>query len=540
MMHHQHIAELGPLLKSFGIRQVIICPGSRNALLIQLFTSEESFDCYSIVDERSAGYVALGMARQLQEPVVVVTTSGTAVLNLAPAIAEAYEQKVPLVVITADRPPEKIKQFNNQRLDQRAPFYAFSKGFYQFPLPVKHPEELTQLTERVGMLVSEAFLAPAGPVHMNIPMEESLYELLPPALQGKEYQPRLYEGDPVSWSQPFGTDTKIMVLAGMGSPGRPLMESLTWLTESCQAVVIAENIANLPGGDFISQPDLLLAGVEKERQKALVPDVVISFGGQVVSKRLKLLLQSRPNLEHYEIDGDVASSLEKLTQSISTTGATTCSNHFLEIWKKGEERGGEVREKKLESLEFGNLSVIRDLLSAVPEGSVIHLGNSSTIRYSQNLPHREDLSYYSNRGTSGIDGCVSAAVGAAMVSEGMHLLLVGDLSFVYDSNAMWNRNFPENLKIVVLNDKGGGIFRLLNGPSKMEFFEEYSVTRHPVSPEMLAQSFGRAAKRVGNRGELEGAISELFSPENRLSVLDVDTSGSENSRIFREFLDIKN
>lgn len=537
MRRHQHITELGPILKSFGIRHVIICPGSRNAPLIQLFTADNTFHCHSIIDERSAGYVALGMARQLQEPVVVLTTSGTAVLNLSPAVAEACEQQIPLVMITADRPPEKITQFNNQRLDQRAPFYAYSKGFYQFPLPVKYPEVLSQISERIQRLLAEALRVPAGPVHMNIPLDEPLYEPLPPAMKGTSYQPQETGDEDIPAFEAVAANRKIMILAGMGQPEERLKESLSGLCESGQVLVIAENIANLPEEAFISQPDLLLAGVDEEQRTALVPHVVISFGGQVVSKRLKLFLQSISKLVHYEIKGDAVASLEKLKKSMAESPEKPFRNHFREAWKREELRVGEAAQRKLESLPFGNLSVINSLLDIVPAGSHIHLGNSSTIRYSQNLPGREDLSYYSNRGTSGIDGCVSSAVGAAMVSEQMHVLLVGDLSFVYDSNAMWNKDFPVNLKIVVLNDKGGGIFRLLKGPSEMDFFGEYSVTNHPVSPEKLAQSYGRLARLVENEDELQEAITALFCPDNELSVLEVDTSGSENSRIFKDFLD---
>ena len=540
MRQHQHITELGPLLRRFGIRNVIICPGSRNAPLIQLFTSRADFHCYSIVDERSAGYVALGMARHLREPVVVLTTSGTAVLNLAPAVAEAYHQQIPLIVITADRPPEKIRQFNNQIIDQQAPYYACSKGFYEAPLSVTHPEILPQVIRQTESLLASALSFPSGPVHMNFPLEEPLYEPLPPAMDEMVHQPyHADRQDPVSGFGAVGENTKIMVLAGMGQPDKVLSDVLSKLLSSCQSVVIAENITNLQGDDFISQPELLLAGLDEDGREALIPDLLVSFGGQVVSKRLKLFLQKLPDLVHVEIDGDVAGSLEFLTNRVSQAGTPGSPNHYLELWKQEQERALVHMQGKLKSLEYGNLWVIHTLLSAAPTGSVIHLGNSSTIRYSQMLPHRDDLSYYSNRGTSGIDGCVSVAVGAAMVSDRMHLLLVGDLSFVYDSNALWNRKFPSNLKIVVLNDKGGGIFRLLKGPSEMDFFEEFSVTHHPVSPALLAQSFGREATQAGNREELLGTTSTFFNPGSTLSVLDVDTSEQDNSRIFKEFLDIK-
>lgn len=540
MKHHQHIAELGSLLISRGIKHVIICPGSRNAPLIQLFTSRSAFQCYSIVDERSAGYIALGMARQLQEPVVVLTTSGTAVLNLAPAVAEAYHQRVPLLVITADRPPEKFSIFNNQIIDQQAAFYAYSKGFYQVPINIGHPEDLSQVLGRMERLVSSILRFPAGPVHINIPLEEPLYDLLPGALEKFIQEPEEAQEDhPVPDFGAVDNNTKILVLAGMGQPDSDYKEVLSSLSGFSQCVVIAENIANLPGEKFISQPDLLLFGIEKEARAALIPDLLLSFGGQVVSKQLKLFLQKQPDLRHVDINGAVKASLESLTELLKKGGGAQSSSGFREVWKQEEEFARADAQEKLKSLEYGNLWAAHALLSSAPSGSIIHLGNSSTIRYSQILPRREDLTYYSNRGTSGIDGCVSSAVGAALVSEQTNILLVGDLSFVYDSNALWNSRFPDNLKIVVLNDGGGGIFRLLKGPSKMDFFEEYSVSHHPASPVRLAQSFDRKAMRVETKEELEGAIGMLLSPGSSLSVLDVDTSEQENSRIFKEFLDIK-
>jgi 2-succinyl-5-enolpyruvyl-6-hydroxy-3-cyclohexene-1-carboxylate synthase len=537
MQHNQHIAELGPLLTRCGIRHVVISPGSRNAPITQLFTSGDPFHTYSIVDERSAGYVALGMSRQLAEPVGVVTTSGTAVLNLAPAVAEAYHQQIPLVVLTADRPLEEIPRFNNQWLDQEAPYYSFSKGFYQLPLEVYHTEDLERMLVHVERLVSSAVTPPGGPVHLNVLLAEPLYSALP--------KPTLNVGgtgnheDPGETDQsepgPVPADSKILVLAGMGAHDDALLKSLVHLTERRHAVVVAENIANLPGEGFIAHPDLLLAGTSKQERETLVPDLVISFGGQVVSKRLKLFLQSPGGPDHVEITGDVVYFLDQLAgQNVAGGGF---SNTYLDSWKITGERVLTLAREKLESLPFGNLSAIHRIFSKVPSGTVMHLGNSTTIRYSQIIQVRKDLLYYANRGISGIDGCVSSAVGAAMVSEKMHLLLVGDLSFVYDSNALWNKNFPDNLKIVVLNDGGGGIFRLLDGPDRMEFFEEYSVTHHPVSLELLSQAFGRAVQRAGGPEELEEKLDLLFASGTNLSVLEVDTSDSENSRIFKNFLD---
>ncbi|MCK5134482.1 MAG: 2-succinyl-5-enolpyruvyl-6-hydroxy-3-cyclohexene-1-carboxylic-acid synthase [Bacteroidales bacterium] len=537
MNYNQHIADLGFLFEQLGIQHVIICPGSQNAPLIQLFTSNESFTCHSIVDERSAAYVALGMARQIRQPVVVVTTSGTAVLNLAPAVAEAHYQHVPLIVLTADRPLEKISQFNNQIIDQVEPYVNNSKGFFELPVEVRDQQELGEVLSIVEELVKTAVTLPGGPVHLNIPLAEPFYEKLPGPLlhhAGSGIQLASAQQDSVA-SDPVPSDRKILILAGTSAPDEEIQWILTNLANSRQVVVVAENIANMPSDDFIANPELLLAGTDEDERKDLAPDLVVSFGGQVVSKQLKLFLQALENLEVWMLEGSPAEELNRLTGKNAPAAPATI-NQYLKAWKKAEARVRKTAVRFLDQATYCNLTAIQRVIASIPERSVLHLGNSSTIRYSQLLPLRQDLSYFSNRGTSGIDGCVSAAVGAALVSSDLHVLVVGDLSFVYDSNALWNRNYPKNLKIIVMNDGGGGIFRLLEGPDRMDFFEEYSVTHHPVSLELLTQSFGRIFQRARSMEELEEKLEVLFQPDSSISVLEVETSASENSRTFKDFM----
>ncbi len=505
--------------------------------MIQLFTSRESCRCHSIVDERSAGYMAMGMARQLREPVAVVTTSGTAVMNLAPAAAEAFHQAIPLILLTADRPLEMIPQFNNQWLDQEAPFYTCSKGYYQLPVEVSQPEDMEHMLSHVERLLGCATAAPPGPVHINVPLEEPLYEPLPlPAVERRGTPDDTEYGEAVIQEPgPVPEGCRILVLAGMGPPDPLLLESLERLVRCRQAVVVAENIANLPGRGFLANPELLLAGADADEKRAMAPELVISFRGQVVSKRLKIFLDAVEGLEHLEVREDIVPFIDQLAGQHRT--GKSFSNDFLTSWQSTRARIMAAAADRVKTLPFGNLSAVHRIISAVPSGAVMHLGNSAAIRYAQLAPLREELLYYSNRGTSGIDGCLSASVGAAMVSEGLHVLVMGDLSFVYDSNALWNKDFPGNLKIIVLNDGGGGIFRLLDGPGRMGFFEEFSVTHHPVSLELLSQSFGRIYRRAGTYGELEEELASLFAPGSRVSVLEVDTAASENSRIFKDFLD---
>jgi 2-succinyl-5-enolpyruvyl-6-hydroxy-3-cyclohexene-1-carboxylate synthase len=531
-MHHlQHIAELGSLFERMGARHVIIAPGSRNAPLIQLFTSDERFVCHSLVDERSAGYVALGMARELGEPVVVVTTSGTAVLNLSPAVAEAFHQRIPLLVVTADRPRETLSQFNNQVTDQHAPFFNHSKGFFEFPAEVRNKGALEIGMAAVERLLHEAIRYPAGPVHLNLPLTEPLYEPLPnPLLATQKAGTDVEDFHSGSISAPAIdlAGKRVMILAGMGNRDQKVQAALERLLSGCQSVVVAENISNLISGNFISTPELVLGGASEDERAALAPDLVIAFGRQVLSRRIRLFVQSQ---ELQVVELPEGSTMAMLTEALRGLGEV--ENSYLSLWKEIAERESHRAGDYLRQAPFGNLTAVGRILTAAPSQAVIHLGNSSTIRNSQLLSARSDLEYYANRGTSGIDGSLSAAVGAAMVSEQLHLLLLGDLSFVYDSNALWNREFPKNLKIVVLNDGGGGIFRLLDGPDRMGFFEEFSVTHHPVSLEQLAGAFGRGYSRAVDFDELDQHLETLFAPETGLSVVEVDTTTSENSRIFK-------
>jgi len=556
MKHMQHIAELAPLFEYHGIRHVVISPGSRNAPLMQLFTSLSAFRCHSIVDERSAGYVALGMARELNGPVALLCTSGTAVLNLAPAVAEAWHQRLPLVVLTTDRPRERFDCFNNQWLDQQAPYGSHVKQVLQWPTGFGSEDDMLNMLERADRLLQDSGDHPRGPVHMNFLLEEPLYARLPANKGlwkqvrsageeigeetgeeigeeiGEEAGEEIGEEALLSAGNLPAAGEKLMVLAGAGSGNIEIRTVLVELVREKDTVVVAENISNLDHSSFISNPELVLASAEKEELEKMRPQRILSFGGQVVSKRLRLFLQGLEDVEYSKIPpGRELAYFKQLADHPEGKGDAS----FLKAWKDVKGRALTAASQRFRDLPFSNLAAVHRILDAVPGNTEIHLGNSAAIRFSQIVPLRSGLRYRSNRGTSGIDGCVSSAVGAAMVSQKDHLLMVGDLSFVYDSNALWNKDFPSNLKIAVLNDRGGGIFRLLDGPSKMPFSGEFQVTSHPANLEKLCATFGIGCLEAGSEEELEEKLEFFFSRRSEPIVLEVDTSGSENNRIFKDF-----
>ncbi|MEX0987259.1 MAG: 2-succinyl-5-enolpyruvyl-6-hydroxy-3-cyclohexene-1-carboxylic-acid synthase [Bacteroidales bacterium] len=535
----QHINDLAQILKQSGISHVVICPGSRNAPLIQVFQQDSHFTCYSIVDERSAGYIALGMARQLGRPVVVVTTSGTATLNLAPAVAEAYYQHIPLVVLTADRPPEWPPQFGNQRINQENIFLQNSKYFYNLPQETASEPALQNALNTVSQLIKSASTGKRGPVHLNIPLLEPLYEPVPentspeyPASPDSKIDevPPPPEKDQKQVRDAFLSEKNILIIAGMGAYSNMEKELLVTLSAKYQAVVIAENISNLSHENFVGTPELVLGALEENEKQAIEPDLVLLFGGQVVSKRTRLFVQglkSKPVTDFEMFPLQLFSELAKVDRERE--------NRYSGRWKKIETETRQCARTFFQNGEYCNLTALHAILGSIPGGSTVHLGNSGTIRYAQLQPTRQDLAYYSNRGTSGIDGSLSAAVGAAMVSTGLHVIVLGDLSFVYDSNALWNREFPGNLKIIILNDKGGGIFRLLDGPDRMPFFEKFSVASHPVTIQHIAKAFGIDHKYANDKATLLTTLPTLFSADSGAVVFEVDTSESENSSIFKQF-----
>jgi 2-succinyl-5-enolpyruvyl-6-hydroxy-3-cyclohexene-1-carboxylate synthase len=534
----QHIADLVSILKQHKIKHVVICPGSRNAPFMQVFQRDEYFVCHSIVDERSAGYLALGMAKQTNQAVAIVTTSGTASLNLAPAVAEAYYQKIPLIVLTADRPEEWPPQFGNQRIKQEGIFERNSKCSFNLPSEVEDANELTILNSKVSEIIRSSNSGEKGPVHLNIPLLEPLYDKIPEhtnykveALSLTSHNVAISEDDRKVISDYFLQQKNVLLIAGMQTYSKAEKEILEALSSKFQSLTVAENIANLSSEQFISSPEVVLGSLEKDNVSSLEPDLVILFGEQVVSKKLRLFVQKLA-IEKIKVLKEFPSELFA-TLLEEASKSNFLGNNYMLSWKSIESQATKKVEEFFLEADYCNLTACKRIIEAIPGNSIVHLGNSGTIRYSQLLPTRSDLTYHSNRGTSGIDGSLSTAVGAAMVSEDLHVVILGDLSFGYDSNALWNSNFPENLKVIVLNDHGGGIFRIIKGPDRMPFFEEYSVTSNQISIEHLAKAYKINYHIATDYKELESELKHLFENSTSPSLLEVETGESENSSIFK-------
>lgn len=548
MIHHlQHIVDLVALCQQKGISHVVISPGSRNAPLTRLFAANKAFTCHSIVDERAAAFYALGISLASQKPVALVCTSGTAVLNYAPALAEAYYQRVPLIAITADRPAHLIDQQDNQTIHQVDVYHNYIKGSINLKWPLESENVLKQQHTEISNIINLAVSGIQGPIQINATISEPLYEALPqpsPFLVISKNTSIHSDKVESSFVETWQNAKRRMVLCGQNTPNEELQQAIDILSKENQAIILAEPISNLKGENVISSLDRVLMRVEQGNLEKFQPDLLISFGGPVVSKRLKQWLQRQSNLIHWRIaeqDDEIDTYQNRKAQITGKPSVilgefarvgNSSESQFLENWQRALRQSFAADTPFFSAAPFCDASVFHFILNNIPTETTLHLGNSSPVRYAQMYSCQKAKVVYSNRGVSGIDGSLSTASGIATVSKGLHLVLLGDLSFVYDSNALWNRNLSKNLRIVVINNGGGGIFRLLPGPSELECFEDFMEASHPVQIEKLSQAFSINYLKAENQQELELQYSR-FIEQKGPSLLEIKTPNTENPVQFK-------
>lgn len=550
MIHHlQHIVDLVEICHLKGIQQIVVSPGSRNAALIKLFASNQYFKLHSIVDERSAAFYGLGIALATQQPVALLCTSGTAVLNYAPALAEAYYQRVPIIAITADRPADLIDQQDNQTIRQANIYKNYVKEWLNIQQPVKDEFDLESLHYSIDKCINTAISGIKGPLHINVPVSEPFYIELPqPSASIKITEPQWQEASGLNeLIKAWNASERRMIICGEGTKNSQLNELLNSLTT--KAIVMAEAISNVKGEKIISKIDRVMMKIESIDNDEFKPDLLISFGGPVVSKRLKQWLQKQKNLKHFRIseEEDQIDTYQNLTGLVLETPtevlkilqpiAFNTNSDFIGNWLSLYSQNKHSHVQAFKALPYSDISVFNQLMKNLPANCILHLGNSSPVRYGQLFDLSVCDGVYSNRGVSGIDGCLSTTVGFASQSDKINLVILGDLSFLYDSNGLWNRNLSPNLKIIVINNQGGGIFRLLPGPSEMDAFEEFMETSHPVNIEKLVSAFGLEYFGVKSENELESNIQRFMESKNGPSLLEIKTPRLKNSAVYKEYVE---
>ena len=550
-----NILQLTSLMLQYGIRHVVLSPGSRNAPLIHTFTQHLGFTCYTVVDERSAAFFALGLSQKLQQPVAACCTSGTALLNYGSAIAEAYYQEIPLLVISADRPEAWIGQADGQTIPQNGAFAAITKKSVQLPEPANDTDEWY-----CNRLINEALIELTangnGPVHINVPLSEPLYQFTTPALP--EARKITFHAAKSSFGieqfkSVWNASPKRMIVIGQLPRENGLDSVLASFLEKGDAVVLAEQIANVHLPQLIPNFDLVLASLPEEELNEYSPDLLITIGGHITSKRLKQFLRKHKPQHHWDVrpDGkvkdtfqtitdlipaDASNFLQQLTKSIAQPEDKV--KEFNNLWQEKSIAVDQEVARFMKEASFCDLTVINSFIKSLPSHSTLHLSSSAPIRYAQICNMDPTVSVLSNRGTNGIDGSMSTAVGYATANEGLTFLLIGDLSFFYDINALWNKQISKNMRILLVNNGGGNMFHLINGPQQSEAMEGYIACHHSESAKDRVLAFGLHYLSASNFDELDRCLPYFCNPdEDYPMVLEVFTHTETNAYIFNRLFE---
>lgn len=547
------VAILVELLIRKGVRQAVVSPGSRNAPLLLAFAREERIRHWVVLDERSAAFMALGMAQQSGRPVALVCTSGTAPLNYAPAVAEAYYQRLPLVVITADRPVAWIDQEDSQTIRQYEVFRNIVKASCQLPGELSGEEDRWYANRMVNDLLNTALSGRVGPVHINLPLREPLYGQRPwvacePRTIGRvEPEPALSPEAMRRLAADFGRSRRVMVLAGFHRPDAALKEALRRLAELPQAVVLAETLSNIASERHIVTIDRVLATLEEGERDRFCPDLLITFGGSLVSKQVKVFLRRYRPRWHWSIDRSEhpADTMQGLTTHILADPGLFFSalvpqvgavdSDYARIWQAKRRLAEERHAAFGKSVGWSDWKAFSLLLPSLPSGSFLQLSNSTPVRYAQLFDCARPARSDGNRGTSGIEGATSTAIGAALMQERTTTLITGDMGFLYDSNALWNRYFPARLKVVVMKNGGGGIFRFIPGPAELDELEECFETACEVDVEGFARLHRFRYFKAADEEGLRRLLPEFWCEAERPAILEVETPRLENAEVLRSY-----
>ncbi|MGV3603223.1 MAG: 2-succinyl-5-enolpyruvyl-6-hydroxy-3-cyclohexene-1-carboxylic-acid synthase [Dyadobacter fermentans] len=558
----QPLIDMAEICYRQGIRHVVISPGSRSAALTLAFARHGGFQMHVCIDERPAGFIALGIAQQIDSPVVLICTSGSAAYNFAPAVSEAFFQQIPLLVLTADRPKEWQHQYDGQTIYQTAIFGQHVKRSFEVSPDYAHPDVQWAINRITNEAINLASIAPNGPVHINVPIREPFYPVAQEELAASdEIRVIKRQENAVTWPQEVWEELldewesapRILIAGGQGRPDAALNAVLNRINEEWQIPVLGDGISNLSGGEMIRHHDLFLGKSETEN---LRPDLLITFGMSFVSKEFKQFIRKNPPKYHWHIGEDafLADPFQSVTRDITGKAAVFFENlfekldyqsfventdlahdtSFYTLWQEYERN---ARRKKHETLL--NLPLLSDLtlLDATFKYSnskyQLHVANSMSVRYANVLATENEWSgVFANRGTSGIDGCVSTAIGAAKVNGQPTLLIVGDVAFLYDRNGLLIDRLPQNLKIVVLNNAGGNIFRMIDGPGNLPELETYFETRHSFSARRTCEDSGIAYFHVSNLDTAEHTVKEFLAFDG-IALLEGFTDPVENTRAWK-------
>ena len=538
-----------------NIKNIVISPGSRNAPLTLGFNLNPYFKTYSIVDERAAAFFALGIAQQIKFPVILVCTSGSALLNYYPAISEAYYSNIPLVILSADRPEKLLNIGDGQTINQKNVFnknIGYSENLNQND---NYFLNLFGLRDNNQEKINKALnfsIEKQSPVHINIPFSEPLYEITNSlSVDSINKIPRLNNQNVKkvsSFRNKWQNSIKKIILIGVSSPDLLSEKSIDLLAGDSSLLVLTENTSNVYHPFFCNKIDQLIAPLTNNQLKEFRPEILITIGGMIISKKIKAILRDNKPNEHWHIGThDANDTFFCLTKHFKTSPNNIISklyenfndngSDFYNKWDLVISKRKEKHKEYLSNLIYCDFKVFDYVLNSIPSKSMLQVSNSSAIRYTQLFDLDSSINVFCNRGTSGIDGSTSTAVGAASVFKGNTVFITGDLSFFYDSNALWNNFIPSNFRVILINNKGGGIFKILTKDNNTELFKKFFETKHDLYAKDLCNMYGFEYFISNDEDTLKNVLNDFYNESEKPKLLEVITDNDYNQDYLLNYFD---
>lgn len=544
----ENVNILTSLLVAHNVKHAVVCPGSRNAAIVHNLNECAEITCYPVTDERSAGFYALGISLAVNAPVVVCVTSGSAVLNLAPAVAEATYRHHGLIVITADRPEAWIGQLDGQTITQPWAFGVNTGRCVCLPEP--HNDEERWFCNR---LVNEALLSVSThsrkSVQINVPISEPLFNFtvaeLPKERKIETISAKLDKEAFINrvLSGLFNAKRPMIVLGQISSDCETLHKYLFNISKC--VVVTGESLSVAIGCDI----DMTLKRIKNAEQ--YLPDFIIYLGDTLVSKQVKKFFRQAKSAEcwavcpdaevhdvfmnlHGVIEADPLDAVRCIANSMTDNKWTYRSDEFVKLWQNTQLEASNIYLSQ--DIEYSQLMAVRDFYLSLELSDFdwhVHCANSMAVRLSQLFTENY---IWCNRGVNGIEGCVSTAAGFSCATSDMVFCITGDLSFFYDSNALWNQNLRGNLRIMILNNGGGAIFSYLPGLSDSPALSRLVSAEHKTTAKGLCEDNDIGYLCAHNSDELSLALARFLTIETgRPLVLEVFTDTEKDKRIYIEY-----
>lgn len=552
------VSVLLNVLQKHGVEEVVCSPGSRNTPLLIAAEARSELKKTVVVDERTAAFIALGKSMVSGKPVALICTSGTAVLNYGPALAEAYYQGVPLIAITADRPAEWIDQDDSQTLRQNEAFVNYVKSSYDFISGREDPDYMwyTERCANEGMIL--ALKDKPGPVHFNIRLDDPLSVRTKLKDSSTVRQVRCLHADTLTREEvgnlaKTAAGKRILLVAGYHSPDNELNSAVRKFASLPNVAVMAETISNLHLDGECYSIDSVLSRLTEKAKEELKPEILITIGGAVVSRMLKEWLRIHKPQKHWifsendiladcyktltlKIEADPGKTMRRLAGAMIKIKAEEYNEEYGLLWKQQRQKAAKEKRCFVDKAPWSDLKAYDILFATINRSNAnLFLSNGTSIRYAQILSDSIPHATFCNRGVSGIDGCTSTAIGGMTEYSGTTVMITGDMSFAYDIGALGSRLADGRMRIIVINNSGGGIFRFIKTTSQLPEREQYFCADPHVPVKGLAEAYGWDyffADSVETLPRLE----KFLKPSERPAILELKTPGELSGKLLKQLL----